>query len=300
MKNRIVITTLVGLLAAAAGCADDEDSGNGNIDIVLEAEETIPEGIASCASSGGDECISDGYSASFSKYIISVGFIAMAQTDGTNPQSSSTVGVAEYTNLPTTLPTLTRFESIPTGQYNEFGYETPPPTSDVVNINGVDQTDIDAMIDNDWTYIIEGRLTRDTDNATLDFLIEADVPSVYSDCAVEGFVPGVNVSGPDSNPAAISMHGDHILFNGFPADESGVERLAEWMWLVDDTNQDGVLTRVDFEAATDVGTLYPSPPYSDINAGPAGTINNAWDFVRSQLGTQGHLDGEGECEWGAL
>ncbi|MBT8467196.1 MAG: hypothetical protein KJN97_00495, partial [Deltaproteobacteria bacterium] len=61
-----------------------------------------------------------------------------------------------------------------------------------------------------------------------------------------------------------------------------------------------VLTQVDFEAATDVGALYPSPPYSDINSGPAGAINNAWDFIRSQLGTQGHLNGEGECEWRPL
>ncbi|MEM7437907.1 MAG: hypothetical protein AAF436_22355 [Myxococcota bacterium] len=313
MKSRIVMTIFLGLLAAAAGCGDDSSgtgatgggtggtggtggsTGDGNVTININPEDTITNGIESCAGSDEEECISDGYSVSFSKYIITVGFVDMAQVDGANPQMSNAVAVAEFTNLSEAGSTLTEFNGIPIGQYTEFAYQTPLLTEDAENINGVSEDDLNNMRDNNLTYIIEGQITSDDTGDTLDFLIEANVESFYTGCGEEGGEAGINVS--TSGTDQITMHGDHVFFNGFPADESGVQRLAEWMWLVDDTNSDGVLTQVDFEAATDLGTLYPSPPYSDLNAGPAGTLTNAWDFVRSQLGTQGHLNGEGECEW---
>ncbi|MGB5812314.1 MAG: hypothetical protein WBG86_17380 [Polyangiales bacterium] len=277
-------TTLLFLL----GCGG---SGGGNLAVVLDAEETIPEGIAS---GSGPEDITDGYSVSFSRYVIVVGLVDMSQS-GANPQASSAVAVADYTSLPASLPELTSFDGIPIGQYSEFGFETPALDANATNVNGVSQDVVDLMIEGGLSYVIEGQLTRVSDGATKDFVIEADVPSIYVDCAVEGLEPGVNVSANASS--SITMHGDHIFFNGFPANESAVTRLAQWMWDVEDTNEDDVLTRIDFEAATDVGTLFPSPQYADINSGPAGAINNAWDFIRSQLGTQGHIEGEGECEW---
>lgn len=322
MKSRIVMTMFVGLLAAAAGCGDDSNgtggsagtggtggsagtggtgasTGDGNVTININPEDTIVNGVASCEGSDEEECISDGYSASWSKYIITVGFVDMNQGDGTNQQTSDAVAVAEFRNLSEAGSTLTEFNGIPIGQYTEFGYQTPllpENPDDFININDeVSADDITNMIDNDLTYIIEGQLTADEGGETLNFLIEANVESFYTFCGEEGGQAGINVG--TSGTDQITMHGDHIFFNGFPADESGVQRLAEWMWLVEDTDNDGILTRVDFEAATDLGLLYPSPPYTDLNAGPAGPLTNAWDFIRSQLGTQGHLNGEGECEW---
>jgi hypothetical protein len=92
-----------------------------------------------------------------------------------------------------------------------------------------------------------------------------------------------------------------MFFNGFPEDEGNVVRQAGWLWSVEDVDQDGVLTRVDFEAATDIGSLFPSPPSGnyELTGGPL-PIQSAWDFIRAQLGTQGHIFGEGECEWGPL
>ncbi|MEM9727107.1 MAG: hypothetical protein AAF997_00880 [Myxococcota bacterium] len=297
MKNRIVMSMCAGLLVAAAGCGDDSSGGDGNVTININPEDTITNGIDSCADTDEpDECIADGFSVSFSKYIISVGFVDMAQVDGANPQSSDAVAVAEFTNLSEAGSELTSFSGIPIGQYTEFAYQTPLITEETININQVSQDDIDNMIENNLTYIIEGQLTADEDGSTIDFLIEADVQSFYDNCGEEGGEAGINVS--TSGTDAITMHGDHIFFNGFPADESGVTRLAFWMSLVEDIDEDGVLTQVDFEAATDIGTLYPSPPYSDLNGGPLeDPVTNAWDFVISQLGTQGHLNGEGECEW---
>lgn len=294
-KSTMTILALIAI--TAVGCSDDGGRGDsGNLTVVLDAEETIPEGIPSDPSGEDDEAIVDGYSVEFSRYIVSVGLVDMAQANGANRQQSSVVTVADYVSLPTTLPTLDTFNGIPTGQYSEFGYDTPVVDASVVNVNGVSDDDVQAMIDNDLTYIIQGTLNADA-GGSKEFLIEADVPSTYLLCGEEPEL-GVNVGA--NTTAGVTLHGDHIFFNGFPADESDVMRLAQWMWDVEDVDDDGVLTRTDFEAATDIGALYPSPAYSGLNDGPAGAINNAWDFIRSQLGTQGHINGEGECEWGPI
>jgi hypothetical protein len=291
---RIAILTAL----AAAGCGGDAGSSSqdGSLTVLLAAEQTIPRGIHA----GNQEAdIRDGFDIDYSRYLISVGLVAMNQIDGANAQSSDAVAVADFVNLPKAAPELTVFEAIPIGQYTEFGFRTPPPSSSVVNLNSADPSDVEAMITNRWSYFIEGTITRVSDGATRDFRIEADVPSVFTACAAQGLPLGVNVSANSS--VEITMHGDHLFFNGFPEDEGKITRLAQWLWDIEDVDGDEVITKSDFEAATDVGSLFPSPPVGvyELTGGPL-TVTTAWDFVRAQLGTQGHIFGEGECEWGNL
>lgn len=286
------IAVLAGSLMAGCGSSSTGGSGEGNLSVLLEAEETIVAGIESGT---GDENILDGFDVTFSKYIVSIGNVAMNQAGDTNAQSSSDVVIAEFTSLGS-FPELTSFNGIPTGQYTSFGFATPAPDANVENLNEVDEADFDAMIANGWSYIIEGTITNVETEESKDFLIEADVPTVYTDCAVDDMEPGVNVASDSS--VDITLHGDHIVFNGFPEDEAQVMRLAQWLWEIEDDG-DGILRKNDFEAATNVEELFPSPTYT-LTGGPIEPIENAWDFVRAQLGTQGHIRGEGECEWGAI
>ena len=296
MKTKIDLwlwaSMIVSALAIGCGSSSTGGSGEGNLSVLLEAEETIVAGIDSGA---GDENILDGFDLSFSKYIVSIGNVAMSQVGDANPQSSPDVVIAEFTSLGP-FPELTSFNGIPTGQYTSFGFETPAPGADAVNLNQVDDADFDAMIANGWSYIIEGTITNVETEESKDFLIEADVPTVYSDCAVTDMERGVNVASDSS--VDITLHGDHIVFNGFPDNEAQVMRLAQWLWDIEDDG-DGVLTRTDFEAATNIEELFPSPTYI-LGGGPIEPIENAWDFIRAQLGTQGHILGEGECEWGDI
>lgn len=298
-KNEQRPSWIVAFLSVAlvAGCGSDGGSSgrNGNLSVLLEAEESIPGGLPAGTE---DESIRDGFDIDFSKYVISVGLVAMSQLDGTNRQSSNTVVVADFTRLGTTPPALTAFNDIATGQYTEFGFQTPRPEPSAINLNA-EEADFDSMVANGWSYIVAGTITRVEDGATKDFLIEADVPSVYTACAVEDLEPGVNVS--TNSSVDITIHGDHLFFNGFPEEEGNVFRQARWLWDVEDTDEDGVITRTDFEAATDIGSLFPSPPAGnyELTGGPL-PIHDAWDFVRAQLGTQGHIFGEGECEWRPL
>lgn len=299
MRNSTILGASMLAITLHTGCGSSSTggAGEGNLSVVLAAEETIPEGLQA---GDGDEDIRDGFDVRFSRYIVVIGNVAMSQVDGANPQSSSVIAVADFTSLPSTQPELTAFDGIATGQYTSFGFETPAPDSQPLNINSVPEEDVDAMLANGWSYIIEGTITQVSDAATKNFLIEAAVPTVYSDCALEDLEPGVNVS--SNSSVDITLHGDHIFFNGFPDEEGNVQRLAQWLWDIEDTDSNGVLTRIDFEAATDVGSLFPSPPGGayELTGGPIVPITNAWDFIRAQLGTQGHIFGEGECEWNPL
>lgn len=291
-------TWLIYLAAALsiAGCDSSSTggSGNGNLSVLLEAEETIVDGLQN---GDEEENIRDGFNVSFSRYVVAIGMVAMSQLDEANPQSDPFVFVADFKSLPTTASELTMFEGIPTGQYTSFGFETPAPDQSASNFNDVPEAEYNAMIGNDWSYIIEGTITRVSDEATKDFLIQADVPTVYSDCAVDGMEPGVSVS--SNSSVDITLHGDHLFFNGFPDEEASVQRLAQWLWDIEDSNGNDVLDKPDFQAATNVETLFPQPTYT-LTGGPISPIDNAWDFVRAQLGTQGHIFGEGECLWSPL
>lgn len=292
-----VFAALIAALFAGCGSDSTGGSGDGNLSVLIQAEESIPDGLEA---GDGEENIRDGFDISYSRYIVTLGNVAMSQLDGGDFQSSAVVVVVDLTSLPSTLPELTAFDGIPTGQYSSFGFETPPADAEVVNLNSVDEAAIEAMIANGWSYIIEGTITQVSDGASKSFLISADVPSVYSDCAVEGLAPGVNVS--SNSSVDITLHGDHLFFNGFPEEEGNVVRLAQWLWDIEDVDSDDVLTQADFEAATDIATLYPSPPAGvyELTGGPITPITSAWDFIRAQLGTQGHIFGEGECEWSPL
>jgi len=296
-EHKVQWAACLAAFSLACGSSSTGGSGSGNLSVVLAAEETISDGLEAGT---GDENILDGFDVRFNRYIVAIGNVAMSQVGGANPQSSSALAVADFTSLPSTQPELTAFNGIATGQYTSFGFETPPPSNGVINVNDVEPEDIDAMVANGWSYIIEGTITQVSDGATKNFRIEADVPTVYTDCALDGMEPGVNVAGNSS--VDITLHGDHIFFNGFPEEEGNVMRLAQWLWDIEDRDSNEVLTRTDFEAATDVGSLFPSPPSGayELAGGPITPISSAWDFIRAQLGTQGHIFGEGECEWSPL
>ena len=107
-------------------------------------------------------------------------------------------------------------------------------------------------------------------------------------------MPGFAISAGRTQTVAATIHGDHLFFNGFPeGDEGGVTRLAQW--LADcDLNLDGTVTQDELEA------IAPSqlPEIDDryqLGGSPVTPLDDMHDYVISQLKTQGHFQGEGEC-----
>lgn len=304
--------------AAAAlftGCGDD--AGSGSASILVQPEDVIIEGLAA----GTDaEDIQDGWNVTFDKYIVAIGDIDIhLATNESIEAEAPEVYVLDLTQIPAMGLDLFSFSDLRTGRW-EFGYSTPAADATSLQHSSVDTTDFDSMVANGWTYLVEGTLdaadgqscppaalaTPGTatpngnlsgtdpcyDATSVAFRFGAEASTEFTLCEIDE-VQGFAVSNGSNSTAAATIHGDHLFFNGFPeGDEGGISRLAQW--LADcDLDLDGVVT------ATELAAIAPAqlPEIDDrfqLGGSPI-PFDNMFDYLRAQMKTQGHFQGEGEC-----
>lgn len=305
------------MLCCAAGCSGDEIEGTGSLSVLLEAEDVIIDGL-----DPGDEAhnIRDGWTVRFDKYISTIGDIDVhLATDEDVEAEAEDVFVIDLTELPPGGTPLWHLDGLQTGRW-QFGYSTPGAAHGAARHESVAQADYDEMVDEDWTYLIDGSLEKadgqscppadlaSTGDATpngntsggndcfdassVRFLFGATAETSVGPCTIDG-IPGFAIASGTESAVAITIHGDHLFFNGFPeGDEGGVMRLAQW--LADcDLDLDGTVTQAELEAIP-----MSKLPEIDERYQPGGTmieIQNMYDYVIAQLLTQGHFQGEGEC-----
>ncbi len=143
----------------------------------------------------------------------------------------------------------------------------------------------DAVADADGCYA----------NTTIAFDFCAEAETAFGPCESGDGPTGIAVSGDGTQSGSLTIHGDHIFFNGFPeGEEGGIMRFAQW--LADcDLDLDGNVTRAELEAIepsdlAELDSRYDlSAPFDDLR------LDTMWNYLRAQLKTQGHFQGEGEC-----
>ena len=335
---KLVRTLLIVALSGGLACGDDDggtdagtdtgdtpdvgmDDGGGDtgdtvadLTVLLEAEDTITEGLdaGDC-----DECITDGWAVSFDKYIIAIGEVDLhLSTDETVTAEDADIFVYDLTQVPAAGDSLWSFTGLQVGTW-ELNY---------LQAHGGEGTRHESVSEEDFaavaeaTYAIEGTMTNGSgrtcppntdsvpggavadgdgcyENTSISFNFIADAETVFGPCEAEDGPPGVAVVEGGST-ASLTIHGDHIFFNGFPeGDEGSIARLAQW--LADcDLNLDGEVTQAELEsiAIDDLAEidsrfdLGGAPPLADDEP-----LDDMWAYVRTQLKTQGHFNGEGEC-----
>ena len=179
------------------------------------------------------------------------------------------------------------------------------------------------MVANDWTYLIEGTLESASgqscppaalatpgaatpngnlsggnpcyDAPAVSFVVGANADTHYGPCKVDE-VPGFAVTANGTTTVAMTLHGDHIFFNGFPeGSEGGVTRLAQW--LADcDLDLDGTVTAAELQAIMPA-QLPEIDERFQLGGSPITPLDtmSMYTYFRAQLKTQGHFQGEGEC-----
>ena len=313
----------IGLICGAlAACGDSAGSGHGSLTVAVEAEDTITDGIAA-----GDavEDLRDGWSVSFRKYLVTIGDVELdfAGADALRA-SDEKVYVVDLKKVPQSGLPLWQLDDLKAGRW-EFSYRISQATAGVERDDSVDGDDFQRMLDGGLTYLIEGEIDKPDGrscppvavsdpssaaepagdnghgddcfaNPKIAFTLDVPARSRFSRCEIDG-VPGVSVPSGGSQSVAMTIHGDHLFFNGFPSgSEGGVSRLAQW-FADSDLNVDGMTTRQELEkippsALSDIDDRYQlggSPLPLDAEA-------TMWTYVIAQLETQGHLQGEGECQ----
>lgn len=293
MNSKNVAALGASLMALGlSACSEDVGGGSGDLTVLLAAEETITNGLGA---SSGDEDSQD-YAVSYSKYLVAIGRVHVAKENGKDEVADDTVYVANMQNVSESGIPLATFDDLTAGQWPEFGFATPVPTADAVPLAGATEAEVAQMVERGWTFWIEGVVERpEAEGGPVQFVLQTPVSTEYFDCAVDG-EPGVTVTdGPST--ATITLHGDHIFFNAFPGGSEGtIRRRAGWV-VEADVDGDGRVVTEDL-AAIDASQLFTSEKGYSLNVPfPNFPINTALDFVRAQLATQGHLNGEGGCSY---
>lgn len=292
---------------------------SGELSVRLKPEITVREGIRA----GDDsEDIRDGWDVSFEKYVVVVGpvFLAFLSDEHQTAEQPSAFAI-DLKRVPESGLELWKFSGLASGRWN-FGFEISGGDHAPARHDTVTKADFETIVDGDLTYLIEGTLAQSggrscppknlvsvgdrqpigpksygndcylAEEIRFEFGVSAE--TVFGPCELDG-LPGVAISDGSVKSTSITLHGDHIFFNGFPVgDEGSVIRLAQWL-ADSDLDLDGVVTRAELEAIP-IGSLGAIDPDTYQLGGSPIPLKTAYDFVRAELKTQGHMEGEGECE----
>lgn len=296
----MVVHALLLLAIVAAGCTD---TPTGDLTVMLEAEDTIPEGLAP---GGGDESIVDGWTVTFDTYALVVGDVRLERDAEGLEVHDETLWAVDLTAIGAGGIPLASFEALDAVRWDHFGYRTTHPDGHpdgAMRHESLDPAVFDEMVANDWTYFIEGTLTKPDGESCppgamcravteIRFSLGVTIDAAFGPCEAEEGLPGVTVTEAGAT-AAVTIHGDHMFFDAFPSGAEVIERRAQW--LADaDLDGDDLVTSEEL-TMIDAADLFPSDTYN--LAGSPYPIEDAFDYVRGQLATQGHFQGEGECPW---
>lgn len=315
-RNMLRALACVGL-PLAVSCGDAGSTGSGSVRVLLEPEPIITDGLAP-----GDEVenIRDGWSVSFSTYVVTIGDIHLHfATDEHIEAEASDVFVVDLAQLPASGLPLWEVDGLRSGRWI-LGYATAGAGDGATRDETVDEGVFEEMAANDWTYFIDGELDKSDgqscppaslampgdaepngetsggnpcyDASTIRLTLRVAAETRYTECKADGLT-GFAVPEGGSQTVALTIHGDHLFFNGFPeGDEGGVMRLAQWV-ADSDLNLDGTLTteelgRIPMSDLPEIDDRYQL-------SAPTAELETMLDFAVAQLKMQGHFQGEGSC-----
>lgn len=311
MRSLSLLALLFSL--AFAGCSGNESSSS--LTLLVEAEDAIQIGLTP-----GDavENISDGWSVTFDKYIVALGPVELDLPEsGSHTHAGESIFV-DLTQIPAQGTALWKLEGLEAGRW-DLSYETPAGANE--RHESVSEADFALLNKDKATYWIAGNLTQSGgvscpppqiadipsnavedgknsfgspcyENSQLTFSWRLEADTHFGPCEIDG-LPGVAVSSKGNSNAALTIHGDHLFFNGFPTgSEGGIRRVAQW--LADcDLNLDGEVT------ATELSSIQTSDVLDleifQLGGSPIENLDSMLTYIRAQLKTQGHFQGEGEC-----
>lgn len=264
-KPLFVILTSLTVVAPMPACGDD-DPGEGTVAVEIWGEEFIEEGIPAAE-------LTDGWAIHFDTFVVTVGAITAAGADFPEAQAFDLVppGPQAVASGPATA-----------GAIEPVGYGLVIADSLTTNVN-VDSTLFDTLVSEGWSVYVEGSATKD--GSTIDFAWGFDVTVAYVGCHATGSVPDG-----DTGQTQLTIHGDHLFYESLVDHDAG---LRFGPLAAADADADGELTPSELAAFS--GIDFQALDHYNVPAGS--NIDNLWDYLRAQVETLGHIDGEGHCDF---
>lgn len=266
----------LGFAASALGCG--EGGGQGSVTFTSWGEEYIEQEIPAAE-------FEDGYSVKYSKFLISIGNVRIADDAGAVAAEDTTFYLFDHTEAG--VKDVVKFEGLDEGAYTLVSYETSPaPGGAATKVGKATDADVQLMAAGQYHAYVEGTLT-DPMGATKTFKWGFSVPTLLDECEGDRdgkLTHGVVVTDGGDDAVELTVHGDHFFYDDLQS-ASAVVR-GEAIFLAD-ANMDGAIDLAELDA-----TPLPAMHYG---TGGASDVNNLGAFVRFLSRTLGHYRGEGEC-----
>ncbi|WP_437645596.1 hypothetical protein [Sorangium sp. So ce362] len=299
-QSRIAVAACA--LALVAGCGGDDDgagSGTGTVQIFVEPEDTIPEGLEPGT---GEENIADGWRVTYDRFLVTIGNVRAARSDA--PQatlSDPSVFVLDLKNAPATRYVIAEFEGASAARWDRFGFDLPNAREGVKTLSPTTEDDVALMVDNGYSVFFEGSIEKEGGESCppdgecvpaeeVRFSWGLSAGTSFEDCATEDELPGFSVPTGGTIAVKPTIHGDHWFFNNITA---GVELTKRYAQYIADCDLDGDgETTIEELKQVKVADVFGQ----EYNlAGAIGELETAYDYVVAQARTLGDFQGDGEC-----
>lgn len=264
--KRLMATVLASGIAACGS--------PGSVTFTTYGEDFIEEGIPA-------EEFEDEWAVKFDKFLVNLGEIKVAQSDGT-------VGaeVAETKTWDVTKPgpvVVAEVKDVPDAKYPDVSYAMAP--SDTATAGNASAADVTLMKAGKFSVYVEGKATKGEAEKTFKWGFTSN--TLLETCMSADGEHGLVVPSGGDVKVELTIHGDHLFLDDLQSEES-VMRFDEIA--AADANDDGEVTLEEL-AAVDLTTL----DLDRYGTGSVPNVTNLRDFIAAQVRTLGHYRGEGEC-----
>ncbi|MEP7125074.1 MAG: hypothetical protein ABJE95_29360 [Byssovorax sp.] len=293
--SQIVVATLAAL--AIGGCSGE---GAGTAQIFVEPEDTITHGLQAGAE---NENIHDGWSVSYSRFVVVVGAVRAARSDTLERVSSPGVHVLDLLRAPASGYVVADLPALGAARWDRFGFDLSNASTGAVPLAPTTADDAAFMIEHGYSIYFEGKMEnpngmshppggKPREAKAISFRWGFRAGTSFDDCSSSDGIAGFAVPSGGTIPVKPTIHGDHWFFSNFTSGVELTERRAQY--LADaDANGDGETT-IDELKSYEAADAFPIPAYN-LSGALGGPIHSAYDYVLAEMRTIGHFQGDGEC-----
>lgn len=267
--KRSIVTIFAAAAAALPACDEDggqtESQGEGMLRVTVYGEEYIEDQIPAAD-------VVDGWKIQFSTFLVGLDGI---EADGTPVPGA---WVFDLTQASGGTGHEVDAISMPAGRVEHLDYRVGPVSAPDGGTATAAQ--IELMTSMGYGVYVEG--TADKGGRSLSFGWGFSGSTRYVQCeTAQGLQAGAEAT------SQITIHADHLFYDDLDSSEPNV---AFDLIASADADGDGNVTPDELRAVDITGQTRYQVGSRD--------ITDLWSFIEAQIGTLGHIDGEGHCEIG--
>ena len=311
------LTASLALLALAA-CGGEA----GDLIIVADVDSVISRGLEP---GPRPEDVADGWSLSYSRYAVHFGDVVVGKlAEPSGDRVLEVNRVIDLASVPGQVE-LGALIGLSPGRWDSVSYEVVSASSEsTCGESAGDPEDSESpcreLIDGGYAVVMEGAIESPTGRSCppdetpadredscvpaprVEFRFAFPLEARFVECRTASG-PGVGIPSGGDATIALSYHSEHLLFNAFGEGARTIVLRAQFLANAD-LDGDGIVTTEElgqipssqFDQLFTNGTEIESFASAYSLSGALLPLDDAADYVRAHLMTQGHLDGESECE----